>query len=119
MNALHAPGTHVLLDFHHARHLRDALFIEQALREAAEVCGAQVLQVRLHRFAGHGGITGAALLAESHITIHTWPERRFAALDVFMCGRCDARRAVRPLRARFRPLRVEMRVLPRGCVIEG
>ena len=116
MSYRYAPGTHVLLDFYHARHLRDPAFIEAALRYAARACRATVLEVRLHQFGAHGGVTGMALLAESHISIHTWPERRFAALDVFMCGQCDARRAIAPLISRFRPLRTHISEHARGRV---
>ncbi len=43
----------------------------------------------MHGFGSGAGVTGVALLAESHITVHTWPERGYAAFDVFMCGACD------------------------------
>lgn len=108
------PGVHVLLDLWQAKHLCDSIFIENALRQAAEACGATVLDVRLHQFGTSGGITGVALLAESHISIHTWPETGFAAIDIFMCGVCDARNAVEPLQSLFAPARVESTTVARG-----
>lgn len=73
--------------------LLDAPAMESLLRRAAASGGAQVLSCHMHPF-GHGsGVTGVALLAQSHITVHTWPERDYAAFDVFMCGDCDADRA--------------------------
>ena len=88
-----SPGLHLLVDFWECRGLRDAEGIERTLREAAAACGATVLDVMLHNFGEGGGITGVALLAESHISIHTWPETGDAALDLFKCGRCDPRTA--------------------------
>lgn len=65
--------------------LNDEAFVRQALIEAAEIAGATLLEVRTHAFSPQG-ITGFALLAESHISIHTWPECEFAAVDAFTCG---------------------------------
>ncbi len=59
-------------------------------------------------------MTGVALLAESHITIHTWSEINFIALDVFMCGSCDATLAIEPLRESFQPEETNIREVIRG-----
>lgn len=67
--------------------------MEALLRQAAKAGGACVLSCHMHRFGADGGVTGVALLAQSHITVHTWPERNYAAFDVFMCGDCDADQA--------------------------
>ncbi|HEY8189157.1 MAG TPA: adenosylmethionine decarboxylase, partial [Micavibrio sp.] len=75
----------------------------EALRKSAEACGATVLDITLHSFGEGAGITGVAVLSESHISIHTWPEIGFAALDVFMCGTCDPRKAVPVLQEFFKP----------------
>ena len=87
------PGTHLLIDFFEAKNLQDLEHIRQGLTEAALACGATVLEVKLHSFGENCGITGVAILAESHITIHTWPEINYAALDIFVCGSCDASKA--------------------------
>ena len=63
------------------------------MRRAAAAGRAQVVASHMHAFGSGGGVTGVVLLAESHITVHTWPERDYAAFDVFMCGDCDADRA--------------------------
>ena len=109
-------GTHVLLDLWGARHLDDAAFIERAMRRAADVAGATLLHIHLHRFGDGGGVTGVAVLAESHISVHTWPERGFAAFDVFMCGGCRPDLAVEALRSALEPERSEMTVERRGVV---
>lgn len=81
-------GMHLLADLHScAGPLDDADAIALALREAAEAAGATVLEVNVHPFGEGQGVTGVALLAESHISIHSWPEHRYAALDFFLCGK--------------------------------
>ena len=79
-------GCHLLADLHGAGHLDDIVLIEAALRGGAAAAGATVLDVRLHHFGPGHGVTGVALLAESHVSIHTWPERGYAAVDIFVCG---------------------------------
>ncbi|WP_406868975.1 adenosylmethionine decarboxylase [Paraburkholderia fungorum] len=84
-----AHGSHVLADLGGIAGdlLRDAVALETILVNAAATAGARVLSAHFHHFGGEHGVTGVVLLAESHITIHTWPEHRFAALDIFMCGK--------------------------------
>lgn len=65
--------------------LDDEDFLRSAISNAALRAGATLLQLISHRFLPHG-VTGLALLAESHISIHTWPENGYAAVDVFTCG---------------------------------
>lgn len=86
---VHLPlGTHLLADLSGvaAARLRDCAALEALLREAAIEAGAQVLHGHFHSFGQELGVTGVLLLAESHISIHTWPEAGFAAVDIFMCG---------------------------------
>ena len=109
-------GTHVLLDLWGAGHLDDAEYLERALRRAVDVSGATLLHVHLHRFGGGGGVSGVAVLAESHISVHTWPERGFAAFDVFMCGRCRPELAAEEIRRSLAPERTEMSIERRGLV---
>lgn len=109
-------GTHLLLEFWEASTLDDETAIEQALVRAAEAAGATVLDVRLHTFLPSGGVTGVLLLAESHISIHTWPERSYAAIDIFMCGDCNPHHSVPVLEDAFRPGRTEVSEHKRGKV---
>jgi S-adenosylmethionine decarboxylase len=109
-----APGQHLLIDFWGCQNLTDQAAIDSALREAATACGAQVLQVLLHSFGEGAGITGVAILAESHISIHTWPELDYAALDVFMCGACDPHLSLSVFRACFTPQKERVNLHLRG-----
>ena len=79
-------GTHLIIDLVRAERLDDLEHIEQTLRRCVEVAGATLLHIHLHHFTPNGGVSGVAVLAESHISIHSWPEYGYAALDVFMCG---------------------------------
>lgn len=65
--------------------LNDAQFLEAQLVEAAEACGATVMSVQSKQFEPQGA-TVLVLLSESHLSIHTYPERGFAAIDCYTCG---------------------------------
>lgn len=114
MSKFVSPGKHLLIDFWGAKYLRDQVRIERIMRDAANACGATVLEIKLHSFGEDSGITGVAILAESHISIHTWPEIDYVALDIFVCGVCDPYRAVPPLRALFEPRKEHIREFLRG-----
>ena len=109
-----APGLHLLLDFWGAKHAQDIDAIEQAMRAAASACGATVLDVMLHSFGPQSGVTGVAILAESHISIHTWPETDYMALDVFVCGTCDAQKAADTLVKHLHPIQYSTIRFERG-----
>jgi S-adenosylmethionine decarboxylase len=109
-------GTHLIVDLWGARRLDDLEHVEEALRQAVEAARATLLHVHLHHFTPNGGISGVAVLAESHISIHTWPERSYAALDVFMCGSADPQKAIPVLDRFFNPARIEVDELRRGRV---
>lgn len=99
-------GVHLLADMSGiaADLLTSCLKIEQLLRDAAEAAGAHVLHSHFHGFGEGQGVTGVVLLAESHISIHTWPEDGFAAADIFMCGASDPQRALALLRRALQPV---------------
>jgi S-adenosylmethionine decarboxylase len=108
-------GVHLIVDLHGARRLNDIEHIDTVLRQCAEAAGATLLHIHLHRFQPDG-VSGVAVLAESHISIHTWPEAGYAALDVFMCGKTAPERCVPILRAAFAAKRVGVSELLRGRV---
>jgi S-adenosylmethionine decarboxylase len=107
-------GTHLLVDLWGASRLDDPHHIDAALREAAEAAGATILHSHFHHFSPNGGVSGVVVLAESHVSIHTWPERGFAAVDLFMCGACDPYLSVPVLRRAFTPDSVRLDERRRG-----
>ena len=109
-------GMHLLLDLWGARDLRDPAAIGRALCEAAEAAEATVLHSHFHHFSPDGGVSGVVVLAESHISIHTWPERDFAAIDIFMCGACDPYKSVPVLEAAFQPRSMQLSEQRRGLI---
>ncbi len=106
-------GRHYIIDFWGAKFLENADVLESALKDAANIAGAVLLHIHLHRFSS-GGITGVALLAESHISVHTWPEKNYAAFDVFMCGDAKPEDAVAWLKKIFQPSSVDVKEIFRG-----
>ncbi|MES2984737.1 MAG: adenosylmethionine decarboxylase [Pseudomonadota bacterium] len=109
-----APGLHLLIDLWDCSHLQDIAHIEQTMRHAAATCGATVLDVTLHSFGENAGVTGVAILSESHISIHTWPETGYVAIDVFMCGSCNPHQSVPIFQAAFAAGRTDVVAHARG-----
>ena len=106
-------GVHLIIDLHGAKRLNDIDHIEATLRRCVEASNATLLHIHLHHFQP-SGVSGVAVLAESHISIHTWPEAGYAALDVFMCGSADPDKCVPVLREAFSAKRVGVNELLRG-----
>ena len=89
--------------------------IRRAMKNAVAEAGVTLLKLQLHHFRPGDGVTGVALLAESHISIHTWPERDYAAVDIFMCGKTSRpEKALAALRAALGPRKVRIRRFERG-----
>ena len=107
-------GTHLIVDMWGAERLDDMAYIETVLRDCVTVSGATLLHIHLHHFAGNGGVSGVAVLAESHISIHSWPEHGYVAMDIFMCGETAPHRAVAVIKSAFRPDRIEVGEHRRG-----
>lgn len=110
-------GQHLLVDLWGASRLDDPGHIDRALRAGALAAGATILHGHFHHFSPNGGVSGVLVLAESHISIHTWPERDYAAIDIFMCGDCDPHDAIEPIRAAFRPERLDLTECKRGIIV--
>ena len=109
-------GMHLLAELWHARYLKDSTKIRKILIKAIDACGATMLSIELHTFSPNGGVSGVAVLQESHISIHTWPEFEYAAVDVFVCGRIDPHRAIEILKNEFKPRRMEVTEIKRGII---
>ena len=111
-------GRHLIIDLWEASNLDNLTIVENALRDVATACGATLLHLHLHHFTPNGGISGVAVLAESHISIHSWPERHYAALDVFMCGSCEPNKSLPVLQKAFNPKNIYVNEYKRGSVYE-
>ncbi len=113
-NGVRCAGSHLIIDLYNATKLDDMQVMHNALVECVEKAGATLLHIHLHHFEPNGGISGVAVLAESHISVHTWPEFGYAAFDVFMCGDAEPHKAVDVLKAAFSPDRVILNEFMRG-----
>lgn len=83
-------GRHLLVDYRGCQRavLDDPAALELLMRAAAAAARATVLAAQFHRFRPHG-VSGFLLIAESHLSLHTWPEEGYAAIDFYTCGGCD------------------------------
>jgi len=106
-------GTHLIIEVIKGEGLDDEARIQRAFRECVETCGATLLHIHTHKFSPQG-VSGVAVLAESHISVHTWPEIGYGAFDVFMCGEAQPWRAVDVLRRTFNAGDVRVTELLRG-----
>jgi S-adenosylmethionine decarboxylase len=102
-NGIRFAGTHLLVDVLNGTRLDDLDHIEQTFRRCIEVSGATLLHIHLHHFTPNGGVSGVAVLSESHISIHSWPEYGYAAIDIFMCGHAKPQLAIDVIRQAFEP----------------
>lgn len=107
-------GLHLIIDCIGSKNLDNLEVVEDCLRRAVVAANASLLHIHLHHFTPNGGISGVAVLAESHITIHSWPENGYAALDVFMCGAADPLKTIDIIKAAFEPVELRCDQLLRG-----
>lgn len=109
-------GTHILVELWGGSRLDDPELIDRTLRQGAVDAGASILHSHMHHFTPNGGVSGVVVLAESHISIHTWPERDYAAIDVFMCGACNPHDALDAIKRTFSPEKLEVTEYRRGII---
>lgn len=111
-----ALGIHTILEFEGcpAQRLVNSGEVEQAFREAARRSNATVVDSLFHYFNPHG-VSGIVVIAQSHFSVHTWPEHNYAAIDFFTCSDdVDIEVAIRHLRDRLQPKRIKRKTLSRG-----
>lgn len=107
-------GQHLIADLVAGQGLDDLVLIEATLREAAVAAQVTLLDIRLHHFGEGQGVTGVALLAESHISIHSWPEHALVAVDIFVCGNmADPEAALLVIERRLQARRVARQLVKR------
>lgn len=115
VNGEEVAGFHLIIDLFGAKHLADEARIRKAFEDCVTACGATLLHIHTHVFEPNGGVSGVAVLAESHISTHTWPERDYAAFDVFMCGDAEPHKAVDILARAFEAEDVKVSEILRGA----
>ena len=110
-------GQHLVLELWGCSNLNSPEIVEQALRDIVAAVDVTLLDLKIYPFEPMG-VTGAAMLAESHIMIHTWPEHGYAAIDVFTCGKeRDFEGAIEAVREHFTPERVQAMNMVRGILV--
>jgi S-adenosylmethionine decarboxylase len=113
-----AVGRHLILEMWGCDNLNSADVAEQALREMVDALDVTLLDLKVYPFSPVG-VTGMAIVSESHLVIHTWPELGYAAVDVFTCGaQREPEAAVAVLRAHYKPDHVQVMEMVRGQVDE-
>lgn len=113
-----ALGTQLIIEMHdcHAEFFDDLGWVRETLVEAAKRAQATIVDVVFHKFSPIG-ISGVVVISESHFAIHTWPEHRYAALDIFTCGAVlNSDVAIAYIARQFRSARYEVTSLPRGLM---
>ncbi len=114
-------GRHLILEFYGCpKEILDSVeHIRDALTKAAEEANATVLSNTFHKFTPQG-ITGVVVISESHLSIHTWPEYGYAAVDIFTCGNhTDPWAAYEILVRSLKPRKVTVTEMKRGILVES
>lgn len=84
---MEALGRQILVEYYDcdSDKINDVEFIESAFLQATRDSGATIISHNFHKFSPHG-VSGIVVIAESHVSIHSWPEYNYAAVDIFTCG---------------------------------
>ena len=116
-----ALGKHVLIELFGCNHelLNDIEYLRKALSDVATQIGATVIKDSFYQFTPQG-VSGVVIIAESHLSIHTWPEHNFAAIDVFTCGDViKPKDAVKPLAEKLKAKSNTFIEIKRGLIPEA
>lgn len=109
-------GIHLLAEFWNGEIIDDVAKIKKILIEAVKKANNTPLECIFHKFEPQG-VTGVVLLAESHISIHTWPEVNYIALDIYTCGdKSSPLKALEYLKSEFKPKKFEIKEIKRGRI---
>jgi len=112
-------GTHLIIDLFGAKRLDDLKHIRETLKRCVEVAGATLLHIHLHHFTPNGGVSGVAVLAEGHLSIHSWPDKGSVALDAFMGRDAKPELAIEAAKQAFRPTRAVVKEHLRADTAQG
>ena len=109
-------GIHLIAEFWNGKIIENPKEIKKILIAAVKEAKSAPLEVAIHKFSPQG-LTGVVLLEESHVAIHTWPELDYVAIDIFTCGDwAKPRKALRYLRRKLKPEKVEIQEIKRGII---
>lgn len=114
-SALNTHGRHLLAEYYDCDRavLNDTGALQHLFEQAASAAGATIVQAVFHGFSPHG-ISGIVVIKESHLSIHTWPEHGYAAVDFYTCGCCDPYAAHETLKHGLGSQRHELMMIERG-----
>jgi S-adenosylmethionine decarboxylase len=111
-------GLHMILDMYQVEKLDQLEWIETGLINAAKIAKANILHSHMHHFGHEQGVSGVIVLSESHISVHSWPEKKYMAIDVFMCGNTSPHKAIEYLVDYFDAGEHKCSVIRRGSMDE-
>src|SRR4030043_621666 len=104
-------GIHLIAEFWGSEVIEDRKKIREILIKAVKKANNTPLEILVHKFRPQG-LTGIVLLAESHIAIHTWPEFKYVAVDIYTCGnKANPMKALGYIKEQFRPKKFEIKKL--------
>lgn len=107
-------GLHLLAEFWGGKSIENIDEIKNILTQSANVAECAALEFAAHQFEPQG-ITAFVILEESHLSIHTWPEEKYMAIDIFTCGdKAKPKKALNYLKKQFQPTRVDLQEIKRG-----
>ncbi len=109
-------GTHLLIELWDGRYFSSLGKIKKILKDSVKACQATLLKISLHKFSPSNGVSGVAVISESHFSIHTWPEYNYAALDIFVCGGVDPYHALAVIKKGFKPKKIQVVEVKRGIM---
>lgn len=111
---LRYAGTHLIIEVWNGKNFSSLQKIEEIFKNAINACGVTLLKIDLHKFSSSGGISGVAIIKESHISVHSWPEYKYAAMDIFVCGDINPYKAIPVIKAGFETEQIQVTEVKRG-----
>jgi S-adenosylmethionine decarboxylase len=109
-------GTHLIIEIWDAKNIASIKKIDNIFRKAITACRANLLEMKLHQFSPYGGVSGVAIISESHFSIHSWPEYNYAAIDIFVCGEADPYQAIPVFKQGFETNNIQITEFKRGIL---
>lgn len=113
-NGARFAGSQLIMDLYGASNLDDIVLLEKTLRECVDAAGETLVHVNVQPFGSSGHIGAIAVLSESQLSVHAWPEQKFAAIDIFTRGKTRPERCIEILLSAFNPQRLVIEEALRG-----